>query len=188
MRSKKILIFVCVLLATISIAYTLGIYGADLKQKWEQNKKRRQSTEAVLKQMGNTIEVGGYLPNSILEDLNGNSVKLSDITCSKSLIVFSLPGCGYSIRQLQSMKACSLSTETEKCFILISDENPFELMYIREQHGLQCTILHDRDRVFMKSLGIFTSPFNVCVDKDLRILDIMGGSLSSNEIKEYFPE
>lgn len=188
MRFRKIITFICVFFAAISIAYVLGIYAADIKKEWEASRQRENMTKSVLEQMGNTIVVGGYLPDAKLEDLEGNAVKLSSVVCGKSLIIFSLPGCGYSIRQLQSMKACSLSTETERCFIFISDENPLELMYIREKYGLKCTILYDRDRAYMKSLGIFTSPFNIMVDKDLRIDNIIGGNLSTNEIKEFITQ
>lgn len=172
-------------MAVVGTAYILGGYTSDFKHDWQAKKQKQEMTTSILANMDTTIEVGRKLPDFTLQDPEGNQVQLSDVVCAQSIIAFSLPGCGYSVKELQNLKVLGLTPDDELCFIFISDDHPTELMYYRQEYELKCRILYDENREYMKSLGVFTSPFNVIVNSALYIRDIRAGNLSGEEIKEY---
>ncbi len=187
-KFRKISVFVVAVIVTIGVAYVLGVAAAGIVQKVRTNRARAKQTEDILKKMGSGLAVGVTLPDADLEDLSGNPVKLSDLVGPKSLVAIFSPSCSYSLAELQMIKEASADAGEEANFIMISDTDPTELMYVQDSLQLQCHLLYDRDGKYRSKLNVFSYPFNFIVDQSLVIKEIIVGMTDQGKLEEIIKE
>jgi len=168
----------------IVAAYFLGITAANGARTWKAKQERVRQTETVLKQMGTGLRPGKTLPDAVLADLEGYDIRLSDILCDRTVIVFFKPDCSFSRAELAAIKEATVKPEDQACFVLISGADQPELWAIKEELGLSCPLLFDRNTQYGKVLGIKSVPLNFIVDRNLQIEEVVSGAMPSRDIAE----
>jgi len=183
-RLPKAVVMIVAILVTVGVAYILGVSAAGLVQKAWVKKSQAEETESILKQMGSNLAVGVALPDAELEDLDGNPVRLGEVTHEKSLVAFVSPDCGACKIQLQRYNKNVPSPADQSHFIVISDADPAELISLRDEYSLSCIFLVDLKGTYKSKLGVFTFPFNLVVTKALVIDNIIPGVPEPDELEQ----
>jgi peroxiredoxin len=183
-KLRRAVIFVAAILATIAVAYILGVAAAGFVQKAREKKTRAEQTQVLLDKMGSGLGVGVTLPDAHLEDINGQLVDLSDIVCERSLVGFVSTGCGFCKIEVERFNELGPDPDQQQCLILISDAPPADLLAFREENKIQCQLYYDPDGTFQAALGVFTFPFNMIVDQNLTIQEIIAGTPEEEQIEQ----
>lgn len=181
-KFQRISLFVVAIIVTVGVAYVLGVAAAGIVQKYRMKKFRAEKTQEILEQMGSGLDVGVPLPDVELEELDGNSIRLSEAVGARSLVSFISPDCGACKIALERISA-TVSESDRAGFVLISDTDPANLSHIQDSLNLHCRLIYDRGGEYKNRLGVFTFPFNVVVDKELVIEDIIAGAPETDELE-----
>jgi peroxiredoxin len=174
--------FAVILGVVIVVAYFGGIKAAQGLQVWKAKRERVKQTEAVLEKMGTGLGVGKSLPDDVLADLEGVDIRLSDLLCDQTVVVYFRTDCSFSQAELKALMQATGVPVEKCCFVLISNSEQTELWEIRQRLNISCPILFDRDGQYGKRLGIFVVPMNFIVDAGLIIKDVVSGPLLEDEI------
>ena len=183
-KFRRISVFVVAVIVTIGVAYVLGVAAAGIVQKVRAGRARIKQTEDMLKKMGTGLAVGVTLPDADLEDLDGNPIKLSAMVGPNSLVAVFSPSCSYSLAELQMIQTASADAKDAANFIMISDTDPSELMYVQDSLKLTCRILYDREGKYRSRLNVISFPFNFIVDQSLEIKEIIVGMTELDKVNE----
>jgi len=167
---------------TTVLAYVLGVKAANVMGIHKTRQARAEMTTAILQKMGTGLAVGAPLPDGEFEGLDGKLVRLGDITCTKTLIVYVEPECGHCVNQIRAMSKW-FTGKAKGCGILISNISTDGLRELQEKDSIDCRLLSDIDGRYKKALNIMSFPSNFIVDKDLRIENVALGELGADEIE-----
>jgi peroxiredoxin len=181
-KFQRVSLFIVAVIATVGVAYILGVAAAGVVQTYRTKKYKAEKTAEILKQMGSGLAEGVTLPDADLQDLTGNPIKLSQAVGSRSMVSFISPDCGACKIAMDRIKEI-VPAQEQANFILISVSNLTELNSLRDSLDLHCTILYDPDAEYQLGLGVFTFPFNLVVDQSLVIKDIIAGAPEEGEIE-----
>ena len=185
-KVRRILAYLVLLIATAGVAYVLGTQAGALvnSRKVDRYKERRAENEkAILEQMG-TIAAGDTLPDFYFQDLNGDQVYLRDLINERALIMYFEPDCELCLVELEMVQAEVTDTSQFGNFLMISGANPLYLIKLRDRYDIRSPLVYDYEGFFHNSLKVFTFPFNLVVDKDLVIVEILAGGLTPDEVLE----
>ena len=146
-------------------------------------KARQEYTESILNSM-QTMAIGDTLPDFVFEDLNRQPRRLSDLVNNRTVISFFDPHCENCDEEMIKVRQ-AVANETEAgYFVFISSANPRLIEEMRGLVGLKSPVLYDHRAEFMRSYDIFTYPFNVIVDENLVIQDIIIDTLDESDLKK----
>jgi len=173
----------------IGLGYILAMQASSiisarrLEQQPDSHQQREEVTEGILQHM-NTIAVGDTLPDHQFEGLDRRPMILSQMVSHKTVLVFFDPDCGSCGGELESIHQAVTRSSDYRYFLLISAGNPRMIEDMQGQYDIRSPILYDHGGKFVYGHQILTYPFNVIVDRDLVIEDIIGGSLDMEELRE----
>ncbi len=174
-KGRRAVVFVVAILATICVAYVLGVTAAGIVQKYRSKKFRVETTRQILDKMGTGLDVGVTLPDATLQELNGDTVDLKDMVGPRSMISFISPDCGACKSQLELFKTELTDPAQQSRFILLSGSGPEELRDLQNEYCPHCRFLHDPGSSYMLTLNVVSFPINFVVDRSMTITDIVVG-------------
>lgn len=181
-----ITIIVCSAVAVGAGHYLAGLLTARaISERIEEARKtRRSDNAAMLEEMG-TISIGGRLNDFRFVDLNGDSVLLSETVTGKSLVMLFDPGCGscgYEIEEIENV--LGQSGECDR-FVLVGGGTPEEIRTYLQDYDINCRVVCDENREFIFGLNVPGYPFNIVVNRELEIADVILGAMIRIEIQDF---
>jgi len=183
---RKLSFGILLLIATVSIAYILGVQAGNYvgdKERAETRAKGINQTRQVLAKMG-TINIGDKLQNLVLEDIDGNVRRLAELVKERSVISFLRPDCDACLVELEHLHEIAVSPQDWEPFIFISTANPLHLRELEESFHMNSVILFDEEGMATEALNVMAWPFNIVVDGNLTIIDIHARPLDGDEFRE----
>jgi peroxiredoxin len=183
-KLRRAVIFVAAIVVTVAVAYILGVAAAGIVQKAREKKNRIAQTRVLLEKMGSGLDIGVTLPDAHLEDMNGALVDLSEILCERSMVGFVSTSCGFCKLEVERFNKLATDPKRQSCLILISDAPPADLLDFRNELNIQCQLYYDPDGTYQSALGVYTFPFNLIVDENRTIQDIIPGTPDEEVIEE----
>jgi peroxiredoxin len=144
---------------------------------------RTEKTTAILEEMG-TIKIGDRLPDHRFEDFESNPVWLSDLLSKKTLVSFYYPDCEACVFEFERLQDACLDTADYALFLFISAADPQALADHKRGLALPLTVLCDQGSAYSRELGIFTYPFNVIVNRDRIVMEIIADALQDDDFKD----
>ena len=193
-KTRMVLLFVTAVIAVAAVGYFSAVkVGAYINnQKSAERKKAKEErkeafTQQVLKDMG-TIAVGDTLPDHLFEDLYHQPVRLSEIVGKKNILSFFTPQCDHCNDEMDAVKQYSSSPSHHSYFIMISPGNPRLIEEMPGLDGFHSPILYDHRAEYTSRFNIFTFPFNIIINQDLVISNIVTEPLTEEDIKKVIRE
>lgn len=179
MSFKKSGLVVLLILLVSTLAYIIGVEGAQYYSQSQRQKKKKLLTEQILEK--SNLEINGQLPDFSFEDLSFNEARLSSLVSDNTIIFFISPDCHSCLEDIEHLQKTITDDNIWHHFIFISSGNPRKLIDLyKEDNRLQ--ILYDHKGFYYQMVGIETYPTHVIIDKHMTILDLIPGSLSENDI------
>lgn len=185
-RLKMTLLFIITTLILLAVAYFFGAQAGQFissKKSDEWRKERDEQGQYILKRV-ESLKVGQKLPNYFFYDIDGNFVELEKIVKSNCMISYILVDCPACDEQLATLTDLSKNTKIQISTILVSYENPFQLIKLKEQYQINFPILYDHGNQYGTNLDLYTYPFNILIDSGLVIRKLIPGQLLKEDYKE----
>ena len=130
------------------------------------------------------LNIGDTLKDHLFENLSGDSVMLKSLFHEKSVLIVVQPECPSCHHEIQELAKAIQSEEDAKYFAIISSDNPRILAEMQETYNVTVPVLYDHRRVYLSQYNIFTFPFNITIDKNGVVLDMMAGSMLAEDFRE----
>lgn len=182
MSFKKAGLVVLLIVSVVSLAYIIGVEGAQYYSKIKSKEKREIRKEQILKK--SNLELGGQLPDYGFEDLAFKEVKLSTLISGNTIIFFISPDCHSCLEDIEHLQKTITDKDIWNHFIFISSGNPRKLIDLfNEDNRLQ--ILYDHEGFYYQMVGIETYPTHVLIDDQMKIKNLIPGPLSDTDYKEF---
>lgn len=183
-RHKTIALYVVAILVTAGVASLLGRWGSEywLEVTMAEPPVGRDFLSAKAIEKMKNLAIGDTLVNHVFEDMDRNPVSLDSLITGKSVITYVSTMCGACSLQIDQIIKLAEDSSDLKSFIFVSYENPRLLEEDIASLATGIEILYDHRRVYAKRYGVFTFPFNIIVDRDRRITNLISGRLLSEEI------
>lgn len=182
MSWKKAGLLFVVITTVIALAYVIGVEGAQYYSKHKNTKKRQIRREQILEK--SNLEINGQLPDFSFEDLSFNEVKLSTLISDNTIIFFISPDCHSCLEDIDNLQKTISGNKVWEQFIFISSGNPRKLIDLfNEDNRLQ--VLYDHEGFYYQMVGISTYPTHVFIDAEMKILDLIPGPLSKNDLLSF---
>jgi peroxiredoxin len=163
-------------------AYLIAMKADDALQ--EKREYRREFTRGVLKSM-NTLQVGDVLPDYQFEDGSHNPLTLSGLATGNTLLIFFDPTCDGCDDELRAINDAVTDTLDYRRFRLICAGDSGLVAEKVEMLDLHSPLLHDHSGDYFFQIGVFTYPFNIIVNKDRVIQDMIAGSLDRMDLTRF---
>ena len=180
---KKILLTILISVAVFAAAFFLGNQTGKIWGEQERARKQREVTAQITSQMGE-LDIGDTLKDHLFENLSGDSVMLKSLFHEKSVLIVvqpECPSCHYAIQEL----AKAIQSEDEaKYFAIVSWENPRLLIEMQETYNITVPFLYDHRKEYLSQYNIFTFPFNITIDKNGVVLDMLAGYMLAEDFRE----
>ena len=193
-RARNILLVLTAVAAVAAVGYFSAVRVAayinnqkTVEREKIRDEKRESLKQDILDKMG-TITVGDTLPDHVFEDLDRNPVKLSDIVKRKTNLCFFAPQCDHCDGEMETIKKYAPSPSEQEYFVLISPGNPRLIEEMPGLTGLNSLILYDHRAEYNNLINIFTYPFNIVVNRNLVVTDLITEPLSGEDIIEIIEE
>ncbi len=148
---------------------------------------RREFTQGVLMSM-NTLQVGNVLPDYQFEDLAHNPLTLSGLASENTLLIFFDPACDGCDNELAAINKAIADTLDYRRFRLISSGDSGMVAEKIERFDLRIPLLYDPSADFFFQTGVLTYPFNMIVNQDGVIQDMIAGSLDRRDLVQFIEE
>ncbi len=181
MSIKKILFGVIISVLIVSVAYVVGTEAGEYFQKQKRLEKRSGNTQSILSQM-NDLKVGDKLQDYAFENLKFESVMLRPLVQQKTILFFIEPNCPACIEDMERLSTLVKTQQGASRFIIISSGNPRHLMDLRDDYALKSPILYDHERGYSSIFGVFTYPFHIVIDKEMRVIEVIASQLEDEDI------
>ena len=126
-----------------------------------------------------------------LNDLEGNSIKLSDYKNQKVVVlIFGATWCPACVAELPEVQEYYKNTDKEKVEIIWIHNNEKEniIKNFRDEHGLEFLIVNDKDGKVYDQYKISTIPATVFVDKQGGISEIKIGAMDKESLGKKVSE
>ena len=161
------------------------LHGKEVEKALQEKRQyRREFTQGVLKSM-NSLQIGDVLPDYQFEDLAHNPLTLSDLTTENTLLVFFDPACESCDDELTAINEAITDSLEYRRFLFISSGDSVMVAEKVESLALRNPLLYDRSGDYFYQLGIFSYPFNVIINKDRVIKDMIVGTLDHMDLVGY---
>jgi peroxiredoxin len=154
-----------------------------LEKQTDTEAQRRELTDEILDDM-NTIDIGDTLADHTFRDLHRNPIELTQLIKGKTLVLFFDPDCGNCELELEALQRVVTDETDCQSFLLISAGNPWLMEELKTKYHLCSPMLYDYKGQFTYGMHIYTYPFNVIIDENRVIHDIISGPLSESDLKQ----
>jgi len=129
------------------------------------------------------LEVGDTLRDYVFEDIDRNPLRLSDLTSKITLLVFFQPDCSGCEMEIEDLNRTLRDSLDSRYFLFISPGNPRLIEDMKRDYHLHAPVLYDHRAAFTYGMyRIAAYPYNVVIDKDMVVKDIILGSLPEDEL------
>lgn len=169
-------------LVVIGLASILGVLAGNMVESFKRQAQREEATQGILEHM-QSINVGDTIPDYQFENLDNQQVRLSELISERTVLVFFDPYCHHCLVQLDSMELALGDSWAGEYIILISAAKLQDLQAVRDERNIRSWILWDRGDAYADMLNVFTKPFNIAIDADMVIHDIVAGPLTVSDIQ-----
>jgi hypothetical protein len=169
-------------IATAGLATVTGNYLGSAYSSRKARAERELITRDALKRI-QAVEVGKRLPNHVFHDLSMNEVGLASLISGPKVISIISPTCGACEFQLEELSRYLPEDFQRNSVVVISPYHPPKLKMLRDSLNLKAPILFDYGSIYIDSLMINAFPFNIMVDSNLIITDIIVGPISPNDYR-----
>lgn len=169
-------------LVVVALASILGVMAGNVVESFKERTQRKEATQGILERM-KSISVGDTIPDYQFENLDNQQVRLSELVSERSVLVFFDPYCHHCLVQLDSMELALGDSWAGEYIILISAAKLQDLQAVRDERNIHSWILWDRGDAYADMLNVFTKPFNIAIDADMVIHDIVAGPLTVSDIQ-----
>lgn len=180
---KRILLTIIISVAVFAAAFLLGDQTGEILGDLKREKEQREKTAVITSQMGE-LDIGDTLKDHLFEKLSGDSVMLKTLFHEKSVLIVVQPECPSCLDEIQELAKAIRSEEDAKYFTIISSDNPRILAEMQETYNVTVPVLYDHRRAYLSQYNIFTFPFNITIDKNAVVLDMMAGSMLAEDFRE----
>lgn len=170
-------------ISIIAIAIVAGSYFGRFWGEKRLSNRQRELTSQITTQMGE-LNIGDTLKDHLFENLSGDSVMLKSLFHEKSILIVVQPQCPSCHHEIQELGKAIQSEEDAKYFAIISSDNPRILAEMQETYNVKVPILYDHRKAYLSQYNIFTFPFNITIDKNGVVLDMMAGSMLAEDFRE----
>jgi len=122
-----------------------------------------------------------------LNDLEGNTIKLSDYKNQKVVVlVFGATWCPACVTELPEVQEYYESADKEQVEIIwiYTNEKEDTIKNFRDEHNLEFPIIHDKSRDIYDQYKISTIPTSVFIDKEGGISEIKIGALEKKDLEK----
>jgi peroxiredoxin len=181
MMKKLYKVFISFLL--IAIAAAIGSQAGKYFGKRENSKKKQVFAEQIISNMSD-LNIGDTLPNHMFETIEGDSVWLYQLLSKRCVLIVSIPQCDDCYLEAEQLKSAKLDSVEQKKFIFVTWENPKLLDDVKKKLGLESLFLYDHKKEYFSQFDITVYPFNITLDENGVVLDLLAGSM----LKEDFLE
>jgi len=167
----------------VSIALFLGTQTGRFLAEWGKSKERKLSNEIILSRM-KTLKIGDTLDDHLFERISGDSVWLKELFCEKSVIIVVIPSCEGCHDEINELQQALRNPYDSKFFIFVSWQDPRLLEEMQKEMDIESPFLYDQETAYFSQFDITTSPFNIIVNKDGVVLDMLAGKMLKDEFQE----
>jgi peroxiredoxin len=159
------------------------------KQLSIDHERRELVRKQILTEM-KTIQVGDTLLDQEFVDLDGAQVRLSDFAKARhgAIIGIISPDCMVCVEEVSGLAALVPDSTLRNRIIFISAGSPEELSNLRRVAGLTNMFLCDRSNGWISQYKVYTYPFNIIVNQDLKIQRVIPAALEAPDIEEIGEE
>lgn len=186
----RVAVGILVVIITVGAAYFLGVKAAGIinerradKMEAEMLVARDSTTVEILKKM-DTVHAGDTLFDYQFVDLAGDTVNLADQVTGKTLMTFITAACPACARELERIAALAAEAPASSRVVLVAGDRVEDLTAMRDKYGLTCPILRDIKGEYSAYYGIMSVPFNIIVDENLAVENIIVGIMTEREIEK----
>jgi hypothetical protein len=180
--SRNVLI---VILSFLVVAVAVFIGKGTGNYIWEKQKlrKKREYTEHILAKMQD-LHIGDTLPNHKFEVIGSDSAWLYDLLTGKCVLTIVLPECEDCLYEAQELKAAITDSNDARHFIFATWENPRTFVDIKTENNLASPFVYDHKRAYFSQFDITTFPFNITLDSNGVVLDMLSGAMWKDDFQE----
>ncbi len=182
-QNRPVTLILCAVLALgMGAAAGFGIKEVlEAKRVEDYQRSRAEMTRTRLANAG-AVNIGDTLIDHVFEDLNQNRVRLSDLVSGVTLISVVAPTCGSCSDQILLISQLASNGPESGLFVFISSANPRYLQEMQAETGLSSPLLYDHRKEWITNYQITDFPFNIIVDENLVIQDIILGGILEQEL------
>lgn len=130
------------------------------------------------------LKIGDMLPNHKFEVIGGDSAWLYDLLSKRCVLTIILPGCEDCHYEVRELKAAITDSNDAKSFIFVTWDNPRTFEDMKNENGLTSPFLYDHKRAFFSNYDITTYPFNITLDENGVVLDMLSGAMWKEDFEE----
>lgn len=133
------------------------------------------------------VSIGDDAPNFLLKDMNGNEHKLSDYKGKGVFLNFWATYCGPCKEEMPYMNNVFREYQSKGVEILAINTGEAELLVNKfiDTYDLNFPVLYDRDEAVTVAYDFIPLPTTFLIDADGKIVDIIAGSLTEEDIRNY---
>ncbi len=128
------------------------------------------------------LSIGDKLPDYEFYDLDMNIQKLSEIVMDVTVLSFVDPTCGTCLDQSLTLQETIENPIDYMRFISISSTNALLLKEYKEEYGFKPLMLLDENKEYQHALGVTIAPFNIVVNDQLIVIDVVTGAMTREDI------
>jgi len=181
MPSKFSTIIISILV--LAIAIFLGTRAGNYFGEKQKLNDREQFSQQFLAKMEH-LNIGDTLPNHKFELIGGDSAWLKDLLSKKCVLTIMLPGCQDCLYEAQELKAAITDSSDARHFIFATWENPRTFEDMKNENNLASPFLYDHKRAYFSNYDITTFPFNITLDENGVVLDMLSGAMWKEDFQE----
>ncbi len=181
MQRKLSIILVAILV--LAIAIFLGSIAGQYLRERKKVEDRLNFSEPFIAKMEH-LHIGDTLPNHKFEVIGGDSVWLKDLLTKKCVLTVVLPGCEDCLYEAQQLKAAISDSNDARHFIFVTWDNPRTFEDMKKEYGLTSPFLYGHKRAFFSQYDITTFPFNITLDENGVVLDMLSGAMWKDDFQE----
>jgi peroxiredoxin len=158
------------------------------RQQSIDHERRELLRKQILTEM-KTIQEGDTLLDHEFVDLDGVTRSLSSCVKNPGAIVGIIsPDCMVCVEEVSGLAALVPDSTLRNRIIFISAGSPEELSNLRRVAGLTNIFFCDRSNEWISQYKIYTYPFNIIVNQDLKIQRVIPAALEAPDIEEIGEE
>lgn len=148
---------------------------------------QRDYTRHVLKSM-NSLRVGDTLPDYRFENTEHNPLVLSDVVAENTLLIFFDPSCDGCDHELSALEEVIAGTLESQRFLAICSGDSGLVTEKVAQFDIGGRLLYDPSGDYFAQTGVFSYPFNIMINRDRVIQDMIAGSLDRTDLAQFLNE
>ena len=177
----------------IAAALAVGAFGGKAvssilakRQEGARLAHRLELQKQILGQM-KTFKLGDTLVDHEFDDIDGRTIRLSSVVRASGGAIIGIisPECSVCAEEVSGLAKLVPDSAFRSRILFISSGNVEELENLRRLSGLTNLFLCDRNAAWLSQYKVHTFPFNVFVDRNLVVREIIPSSLTEPDLEAF---